>query len=208
MDADPFDPWYTSQLTTEGGNIFKAEDWKFFTINHDADSADVQEQQISVDEIDDWVARRPLLKSPGIDLLLARHKTCGITNTSYQCMPLAATHFASVFEALSLPPQYFHLRATAGVHCNAFTCQTYRDAHRNLSRTSLVVRIGHGSSKVYGSIWVSALAWDAHTSRTVGFIEGMSPADLKELKFHIKSCSQSLGHPLMLPEILLHMITT
>jgi hypothetical protein len=51
------------------------------------------------------------------------------------------------------------------------------------------------------------MTWDACTGRTVGFLEGMSREEFIDFKFHIGSCSRFLGQPLMLPEILLHMIT-
>lgn len=76
-----------------------------------------------------------------------------------------------------------------------------------------MARLGHGShgshrsSEAYSSVWIVALTWDARTSRTVGFLEGFTYTDFDELGFHIRSCSTLLGHPLMLPEILLHMVT-
>lgn len=69
------------------------------------------------------------------------------------------------------------------------------------------MRSGHGSIKTASSVWSTATSWDAFTGCTTAFIEGLFDDDLADLQTHIRSSSQFLGHPLMLPEILLHMVT-
>jgi hypothetical protein len=57
--SDPLGPWYESHLTAEGARGFKAENWNFFTINHDASSKfDVQEKEININGIDDWASQK------------------------------------------------------------------------------------------------------------------------------------------------------
>ena len=55
---------------------------------------------------------------------------------------------------------------------------------------------------------VISLAWNARTSRVVGFIERIPDSIMRELRFLLKSCSRMLGHPLMLPEIFVQLNTT
>jgi len=74
--------------------------------------------------------------------------------------------------------------------------------------SGIIFRIGHCTLKARGSVYAFALTWDVCTRRTVGFLEGFSEADMEEMKSLINSFSQSLAHPLTLPEILLHMITS
>lgn len=52
-----------------------------------------------------------------------------------------------------------------------------------------------------------ASSWNSRTNRVVGFIEKMPNDDMRELKSHLTSCSPLLGHPLMVPELILHMLT-
>jgi len=73
--------------------------------------------------------------------------------------------------------------------------------------TAHIARASYSVAREIDSVWVTALHWDARSGRTIGFIEGIK-GDLPELKFLIESCSRFLGHPLMVPEIILHMVTT
>ncbi|PVI04527.1 hypothetical protein DM02DRAFT_668951 [Periconia macrospinosa] len=70
------------------------------------------------------------------------------------------------------------------------------------------MRAGHGSIKTASSVWSAAMTWDAVTGRTIALIEGLHDDDLHDFTLHLASCSPFLGHPLMLPEILLHMTTS
>lgn len=59
MDADPFDHWYSSQLATKWVRNHNPEAWDFFTINHDEGlNSDVEENQISLEQVHNWVARQ------------------------------------------------------------------------------------------------------------------------------------------------------
>ena len=70
-----------------------------------------------------------------------------------------------------------------------------------------MMRTGHGSSQAASSVWSTAMRWDASSGRTTAIIEGLFDEDLDEITFLINACSQFLDHPLMFPEILLHVTT-
>lgn len=204
---DPFSSWYAKQLPAGGKGGPVPNTWDFFTLSHDdSSSTNIEEEHISVDNINQWAGQISHSPSPGVDVLFARHKNC-TAQIRYLCQPLESTQFETIFKKLSLPAQYFYLRGMAGVHCNAYTCQAHRDIKGKVSHVSVIIRIGFAKSKRCGMTWSVALTWNVQTNRTVGFIEGFSATDMSELKFHIKSCSRNLSHPLMIPEILLHMIT-
>ncbi|KAF2745861.1 hypothetical protein M011DRAFT_446485 [Sporormia fimetaria CBS 119925] len=67
--------------------------------------------------------------------------------------------------------------------------------------------MGFASSKACGTVWQIALSWNATTGRSTGLIEGLSPNRAEELLELLNLNSQNLDHPLVLPEILLHMLT-
>lgn len=143
---------------------------------------------------------------------------------AYRALPLDAATFRHVFQKLHLPMQYFHLRSLGGAHCGALTSRMYKDQDDTL-RISIscysyfplsnklifildwVMRMGLGPSMRRSSAWVFALTWDSHTKRSIGFLEGFSDEDLSDLRDLLKSCTRLLSHPLMLPELFLHMIT-
>jgi hypothetical protein len=56
MGNDPFDRWYTSQLTINLEGNFKAGEWDFFTINYDVGSPDeVKVAPVIRENVDGWV---------------------------------------------------------------------------------------------------------------------------------------------------------
>ncbi|CAI6337532.1 unnamed protein product [Periconia digitata] len=208
MNANPFDPWYESRLETKEIKSFMPDKWTYYTIESDAgQQEEVKADQLKPAEIDDWVLRRSLSKSSGVDILLARHTIDGVRHRPHECIPFEVDHLKSIFKQLSLPAQYFHIRTTSGIHCNGSMCRTHKDEAGNISQTTSVFRSGHGSITTASSVWSAAMRWDASTGRTIAFIEGLFDEDRNDLELYINTCSKFLGHPLMLPEILLHMVT-
>lgn len=55
MASDPFDPWYTSQLNIDHEKRFKAGEWNFYTINHDAAADEVKVVPVKPEDIEGWV---------------------------------------------------------------------------------------------------------------------------------------------------------
>ncbi|KAF2873767.1 hypothetical protein BDV95DRAFT_666813 [Massariosphaeria phaeospora] len=209
MDADPFEHWYGSQMDEDEDTNFKADEWIFSTISHNVGSvSDVVEKGAEREKVDMWVDSQPSSRSPGVDLMLVRyakmnHKSLNV----YSWLPFRAQHFRNIFQRLHLPAQHFHLRATGGAHTGAFVFQTHRDSVGKVTRLDFLIRVGHGSSTRFSSRWAFALTWDASLGRTTGFLEGLSETHMLELKALLKSCSPHLGHPLTIPEILLHIVS-
>lgn len=53
MEADPFDHWYSQQIDDRN---FRPGDWNFYTVGHDAGSAeDVHGNKIDLEQVDSWV---------------------------------------------------------------------------------------------------------------------------------------------------------
>ncbi|KAF2008583.1 hypothetical protein BU24DRAFT_429178 [Aaosphaeria arxii CBS 175.79] len=209
MGVDPFDNWYEQHLRSGRDVNFKPDDFNFGLLRCDVGSADnIRKEDVTAEELLQWTATRSPRQTPGIDLIICQYKFCGLRDYSYTSLPLRTSEMIDIFGKLHLPKQYLHLRGIGGAHSGAFTSFIDRDSDGKVSQIQFVIRVGHGSSTAYSSMWSFALKWDAQTGRTDGFLEGFSPASLTEFTEHIKSSSTYLGHGLTLPEILVHMITT
>ncbi|KAF2465709.1 uncharacterized protein BDR25DRAFT_345913 [Lindgomyces ingoldianus] len=210
MDSnfDPFAQLYGRLMDENESECCKAEEWKFFTLSYNAgQTAELEVVGMDICGIDDWVEKMiSSNKTPGVDLLLARHSQLGRQDVPARWMPFRPAHFRKVFRGLSLHEDFYDFRTYAS-ESGGLAYHSWRDPKGELIGLKFLIRSAHSSVTTHGSNWSFALTWHASTGRTTGFLDGIADIDMSDLEKYLKSASPQLGHPLMLPEILLDMIT-
>lgn len=68
------------------------------------------------------------------------------------------------------------------------------------------MRPAHSSIVDFSCSWSFVFTWDAETGRTVGFFDGVTDADIDDILDHLQAHQDILYQPMVIPEMLLHMI--
>ncbi|ORY05179.1 hypothetical protein BCR34DRAFT_48879 [Clohesyomyces aquaticus] len=207
VQFDPFTLTYGLLMDENADKDCKENEWEFRSLNYDAGDTKIPEAiPLEPHEIDNWVERTTsMIKPPGLDLLLARHQRFGSQDIPSKWFPLRPARMRRVFRGLSLHEAFFDMRVLSA-QAGGMNFYTSRNEKNEVTELNFLIRPAHSSHFQYSSNWSWAFTWNACTGRMTGFLDGMTDQDIDDLKLYLKSASPELGHPLMLPELLLSLI--